>query len=137
MLLLSDDDDFEIISVDLGLGFVRYEAFASPCILLELLIRFSKESAWRVYMTNPAEETTIPAIMNIAIVLSFTSSVGVSATAPTFVASFALSRVTIFITVEVFIITDVALRIYYFVLLILRLHVYYFITVPYEPATRW
>lgn len=69
-LLLSDD-----VKVNFDFDFVLCELFASPCILLARLIRFSKESACRVYMANPADETTMPAIMNMAIVLSLSSSV--------------------------------------------------------------
>jgi len=43
--------------------------------LLARLIRFSKESACLEYIANPAEETTMPAIMNMAIVLSLSSPV--------------------------------------------------------------
>ena len=47
------------------------DAFAIPCILLALFIRRSKESACLVYMAKPADDATTPAMINIAIVLSF------------------------------------------------------------------
>lgn len=49
------------------------DAFAIPCILLALFIRRSKESACLVYMAKPADDATTPAMINIAIVLSFSS----------------------------------------------------------------
>ena len=47
-----------------------------PWILLARFILRSNESACFVYMVNPADDTTIPAIINIAIVLSFSLVVG-------------------------------------------------------------
>lgn len=49
-------------------------------ILLARFSRRSKESACFVYMVNPADENTIPAIMNMAIVLSFSYVGGAAAT---------------------------------------------------------
>jgi len=46
---------------------------ATPCILLARFMRRSNESACLVYIANPAEDATTPAMMNIAIVLSFST----------------------------------------------------------------
>ena len=82
------------ISLDFGFGFVLVGNFVVPWILLARFIRRSKESACFVYMTNPADETTTPAIINMAIVLSF-SFVGGAAAISAAAVAFVPSRVTI------------------------------------------
>jgi len=61
------------MSFELVFGFVMEEVDI-PCIVLARFIRRSNESACFVYSANPADDTTIPAIRNIAIVLSFSSA---------------------------------------------------------------
>lgn len=68
-------------------------------ILLARFSRRSKESACFVYMVNPADENTIPAIMNMAIVLSFSYVGGAAATSAVVAVAVAavLSRVAIWV----------------------------------------